>query len=123
MLLTGSGGVFARAVFGQEGLKGGPDVLLSLDLDGLKIIRLKLGEELDHTAAVVAGTERFNLSIAEEVGDLGDLFGGLEGGRIVRLEIVAIGAVKDIDVPEKRVIPLMDDLKRLMIAGRDESSP
>jgi hypothetical protein len=89
----------------------------------LEIVRLKLGEELDHTAAVVAGTERLYFAVAEEVGDLGDLSGGLEGGRIVRLEIVAIGAVKDIDVPEKGMIPLMDDLKRLMIAGGDESPP
>ena len=94
-----------------------------MDLDRLEIVRLELREKLDHAATVVARTERFYLSVAEEIGDLGDLFGGLEGGWVVRLEIVAIGAVKDVDVPEKRVISLMDDLKRLMIAGRNERPP
>src|SRR3990172_5878899 len=116
-------GVFARAVFGQKGLETRPDVLLALDLHRLKIVRLKLGEELDHAAAVVARAERFNLSITEEIGYLGDLFGGLESGWIIILEIFAIGTMEDIDVPKERVVPLVDDLKGLVIAGRDKGSP
>jgi hypothetical protein len=76
----------------------------------LEIIRLELGEKGNHAVAIVAGAERFNLSIAKEIGDFRNFFGSLESDGIVRFEVVAVGAVKNVYVPEIGVIALLNDL-------------
>jgi len=49
------GRVFASAVLTEEDLESRPDLFLALDLDGLKIFGLELGEEGNHAVSVIAG--------------------------------------------------------------------
>src|SRR5204863_1809969 len=68
------------------------------------------------------GAERLDLAVAEEVRDGGEIFGRLQRRGVIRLEVVAVGAVKDINVPERGMIALLDDLERLAVARRDEGA-
>src|ERR1051326_7579776 len=59
-------------------------------------------------------------SRSEQIRHGGELFGGLKRRGVVRLEVVAVRAVKDVHVPERRMVPLLDDFERLAIPGRNE---
>ena len=110
------GRVFACAVFRQEGLERSPNVFFLLDLHGLEIRLLDLRKERDHAAAVIAGTQRLYLPIPEQVRGMGQFLGGLEGRFIVRFEVVAIGTMKDVDIPQRGMVTLLDDLQRLDVS-------
>jgi hypothetical protein len=103
-------GIVANAIFAEEHLERRPDVFLPLDLHGLKIGLLNLRKKLNHAAAIVACSQRFDLAVAKQVRNLGELFGCFQSRRIIRLEIVTVGTVKGVDIPETRMIPLIDDL-------------
>src|SRR5437016_3224972 len=90
-----------RAVLAEERLEGGPDVLLALDQHGLEVVGVEPAEDVQHGALVVARAERLDLAVAEEVADVRQLLGGLERSRVVGVEVVAVGAVERIDVPER----------------------
>src|SRR5690242_17044745 len=84
------GGVVSGALAREKPLEGGPDVFLALDLDRLKVVGFELRKELDHAAAVIARAERFDLAIAEEIGDGRDVLRRLQRRGIVGLEVVAV---------------------------------
>src|SRR4029078_9107226 len=46
----------------------------------------------------------------------------LQSGFVVRLEVVAIRTVEHVNVPQGRMIALIDDLQRLVVSGRNECS-
>src|SRR5262249_32783465 len=103
-----------------EGLEGGPDVFLPLDEDGLEVVGVEAAEDVQHRALVVTRPEWLDLAVAEEVADLGELLGRAGRHRIVGIEVVAVGAVERVDVPQRRMIAGLDDLERLPVARRDE---
>src|SRR5678815_2790507 len=94
------GGVLAGSVLAQKGFEGCPDVFFLLNLYGLEIGRLDLREKLNHAAAVIARAQRFDLAVTEKIGGLGQLLRCFERRRVVRVEIVAVGAMESVDVPE-----------------------
>src|SRR5438270_5373002 len=108
------------SILREQRLEARPDVFLPLDQDRLEIVRFEAAEDVEHGALVVAGAERLDLAVAEEVRNVSELFRRAQRRRIVRLEVVAVGAMKAVDVPERRVIALLDDLEGLGVAGRDE---
>src|SRR5262249_42320520 len=72
--------VVTTPVLGQEGLEGRPDVLLALDQHGLEVLGVEAPEDVEHRALVVAGAERFDLAVAEQVRDLGEVLRGAQRG-------------------------------------------
>src|SRR6185503_3650266 len=113
-------GVFARAVLAQENSKRRPDVFFFLNLHSLKIGLLNLRKKRNHTAAVITGAKRLDFAVAKKICGTGQLLGRFERGVVVGFEIVAVGAVKYVDVPERRMITLFDDLERLGVSRRDK---
>src|SRR6266545_1540712 len=110
------GCVFAGAIFRQESLERSPNIFFLLDLHGLEIRLLNLRKESDHAAAVIAGPQGLYLAVTEQIGGTSQFLGGLEGRIVVRLEVVAVGTMKDVDIPERRMITLLDDLQRLDVS-------
>src|SRR5262245_16643524 len=121
-LYAATGLLVPPAVLGEEGLEGGPDVLLALDQDGLEILGVETAEDVEHRALVVARAERLDLAVAEEVADLGQLLGGAQRGGVVGVEVVAVGAMEGVDVPQRRMVAGLDDLERLQITRGDEGA-
>ena len=83
---------------------------------------MDLRKKADHAAAVITRAQRFDFAVTEQIGDLGELLGGFKRRWIVGFEIVAVGAVKDINVPERRVIALLDDLQGFVVTGGDQGA-
>src|SRR5262245_66311729 len=110
------GGVFPGAVLAQERFEGIPDVFFLLDLNRLKIRRLDLRKKRDHAAAVIARAERLDFTVAEKIRGLGELLGRLQSGFVVRLEIVAVGAMEHVNIPKGGMVKMVDDLQSLDIA-------
>src|SRR5215208_6658763 len=100
-------------------LEGTPNVFFLLDLHGKKVRLLYLRKKANQAAAIVARAERFYLAIAEQIGGLGEFLCCFECRRVVGLEIVTVGTVKHVNVPQCRMITLLDNLQRFDIAGRD----
>src|SRR5207253_4651087 len=65
----------------QERLEGRPDVFLPLDQHGLEVLGLEPAEDVQHRALVVAGPERLDLTVAEEIADVSQLLGGAQRRR------------------------------------------
>ena len=62
-------------------------------------------------------TVRFDFPVPEQVARLAQFFGAPESRIVIRVKVVAIGAVEGIDVPEGGVIPRGNDFESLLIGG------
>ncbi len=118
----GAGLPSLRFLFGQKRLEGGPDVLLALDQHGLKVGRVQAPEHVEHRGLIVARTQRLDLAVAEQIGYLGQFLGRAQRGRIIRVEVIAVGAMEGVDVPQRRMVALLDDLQGLQIARGNEGA-
>src|SRR4029450_11817629 len=107
-------------ILAEERLEGGPDVFLPLDEDRLEVVGVEPPEDVEHGALVVPRAERLDLAVAEEVAALRQLARRLERLRIVGVEVVAVGTVEGVHVPQRRVVAGLDDLERLQVRRRDE---
>src|SRR5229473_8552468 len=79
------------ALFGQESFEGRPDVFLALDQHSLEIRCLEPAENVEHRRFVIARAKRLDLAITEQVANIGQFLGGSQRGRIIGIEIVAVG--------------------------------
>src|SRR5215469_2212365 len=105
-----------RLLFGQERLEGGPDILLAFDQHGLEIGRVKAAKHVEHRGFVIARSQRLDLAVAEQVAYVGQILSRAQRGRIVGVEVVAVGAVEGVDVPQRRMVALLYYLERLQIS-------
>src|SRR5439155_13393846 len=99
-----------------------PDIFFALNLNGLEVRLFDLREKLDHAAAVIARTQRLDLAVAKQVRNLSQLRSGFERCGIVGFEVIAVRTMKRIDVPQSRMVSLIDDFQGFEIAGRNKRS-
>src|SRR5208282_1350702 len=89
---------------------------------GVKVRRLDAAEDVEHRGFVVARAERLDLTVTEQVANLGQLLSVLERRGIVGVEIVAVGAMERVQVPQRRMVTRGDYFQRLGVAGRNEGT-
>src|SRR3546814_17814095 len=85
----------------QERLQARPHVFPAGDLDRLEVVRVDAPEHLEKRMLRAERVVRLDLAVAEQVGHLAKLLRGLPRLLVVRRPVLAIRAMKGVDVPER----------------------
>ena len=94
---------------GEEGTEARPNILFAGNGHALKVFCAQLPEKFDHRAFIPREARGLDLAVAEEIADVAQFFGGLECRRIIRIKIIAVRAVKGVDVPHTGMVAVTNN--------------